>query len=113
VLAYSPEPNEGRVSVKFRKGQTNDKDVFIEVWNAERGFVSSLKVTDKLKLVYNDTLFGPISWSRDATKIVFIAELSDVTTYKTYFKDPEEPKSEEEKKKEEEEKKKDTSDEHW
>ena len=62
-LAQSTEPKDGQMSVKFRKGTNNEKDIFIEVWNQDPGFVSSLKVTDKLKLVYNDSAFGGIQWS--------------------------------------------------
>lgn len=59
IVAQTVEPEDSKISVKFRKGQTNDKDLFIEVWN-DVGFLSSLKVTEKLKMPYNDTLFGGI-----------------------------------------------------
>jgi hypothetical protein len=39
--------------VRFRKGEKNDKDLFIEVWN-ERGFVKSSKVSEKVTKLYND-----------------------------------------------------------
>ena len=57
----------GQTQVRFRKGEKNDKDIFIEVWSAGQatGLVSSLKVTDKLSKVYNDVVFGKIAWSRD------------------------------------------------
>jgi len=87
--------------VKFRKGLENEKDVFIEVWNEDPGFVSSLKVTDQLKLVYNDSAFGGVQWSKDKTKIIFIGEKPDIATYKPFFKDDEEAKKEPEEVKEE------------
>jgi hypothetical protein len=98
--------------VKFRKGEKNEKDVFIEVWSNEKsgGFVSSLKVTDKLTKVYNDTVFGGISWSRDHKKIVFVGEVPEIANYKPFFKDPEEPKKEEEKKEKDD---KAAPEEHW
>ena len=74
------------------------------MWDTN-GFRSSLKVNDKLTKVYNDTVFGGISWSRDSKKIVFIGEVPETEKYKAYFRDPEESKKEEEKK--------DGPDEHW
>jgi len=79
----------------------------VEVWDSQRGFVSSLKVTDKIKMIYNDTVFGGISWSRDGNKIVFIGELPEIASYKPFFKDPEEEKKSEDKKDEEK------KEEHW
>lgn len=89
--------------------------MFVEVWDSNGGFVSSLKVTDKLKAVYFDTLFGGISWSRDKTKIVFIGERPDIAAFKPFFKDAEEPKPEkkEEDKKDEEKKEEEKKEEHW
>lgn len=68
--------------------------MYMEVWRKDTGFVSSLKVSDKLKAVYNDTVFGGVSWSKDGQKIVFIGEVPDIEKYNAYFKDPEEPKKE-------------------
>jgi hypothetical protein len=90
--------------VRFRKGIKNDKDVFIEVWSGSgAGFVSSLKATDKLIKVYNDTVFGSISWSSDETKITFIGEVPEVANYKNPFEEM----------KKEEESKADKPEEHW
>ena len=62
LLAETIDPLTGQYCVRFRKGDKNEKDVFIEVWNSldQKGFRSSLKVTDKLTKVYNDTVFGGI-----------------------------------------------------
>ena len=70
----------------------NEKVVIIEVWNGEdqKGFRSSLNATEKLSKVYNDSVFGGISWSRDSKKIVFIGEGAEIK-YKPFFKDAEEP----------------------
>ena len=74
--------------MRFRKGEKNDKDVFIEVWrDDERGFISSRKVTDKISKIYNDAIFGAASWSKDENKIVFIAEKADPASYKSYWED--------------------------
>ena len=96
LLAETTDPHTGQYSVRFRKGEKNDKDVFIETWSAadQKGFRSSLKVTEKLTKVYNDTVFGGIQWSPDAKKIVFVGENPEVANYKPFFKDPEEPKKE-------------------
>ena len=51
--------HSGQTSVRFRKGEKNDKELFIEVWDSN-GFKSSLKVNEKLNKVYNDTVFGGI-----------------------------------------------------
>ena len=96
ILAQTTEPTDFKTCVKFRKGTTNEKDIFVEVWQADQGFKTSLKITDKLKMVYNDSMFGGISWSTDKTKIVFIGEQPEIATYKPFFKDKEEPKTEEE-----------------
>ena len=68
-----------------------------------------MKVTDKMTMVYNDTVFGGIAWSRDSKKIVFIGEKPEVASYKPFFKDPEE-KKEDDKKEEPEEKKEGSGD---
>ena len=116
LVAQTTEPAGGSTSVRFRKGAVNEKDIFVEVWSQERGFVSSLKVTDKMKMVYNDAAFGGIQWSRDGTKILFIGEKPDISAYKPFFKDEEEPKKEAEATKEEskeEKKPEDKPEEHW
>lgn len=110
MVAESTEPIHGKTQVRFRKGEKNEKDLFVEVWNSPIGFQSSLKVSEKLSLVYNDTVFGGIQWSHDGNKIVFVGEVPEIAKYDTFFKDPEEPKPEKEEKKDGDEKKKD---EHW
>lgn len=108
----------GTRSVRFRKGEKNEKDVYIEVWSSSssQALRSSLKVTDKMSKLYNDSVFGGISWSKDETKICFIAEVPEPAAYKNPWenKKPEaeekkaatsgESNAEEEKKKEEEKK---------
>lgn len=88
LLAETTDPQTGEHVVRLRKGEKNEKDVFIEVWNAgePKGFRSSLNVTEKLTKVYNDVVFGGIQWSRDSKKIVFIGEAPEVK-YKPFFKD--------------------------
>lgn len=50
--------------------------------------------------VYNDTLFGGISWSADETQIAFIGEVPEVTNFKNPFDGPSvsQPATEEESK---------------
>ena len=60
-------------------------------------------MTDRLTKIYNDHVFGPASWSRDESKIIFIAEKAAPAAYKNHWED-EPPKKKEEEKKEEENK---------
>ena len=85
------------MSVRFRKGDKNEKDVFIEVWTSQssQALRSTLKVTDKMTKVYNDVVFGGIAWSQDETKICFVGEIPEPASYKS----PWEPKKPEEEKK--------------
>ena len=95
----------GQHKVIIRK---DEKDLYIEVWNDKTSgaFKSSLKVTSSMTKVFNDEVFGRISWSKDESKICFVGEVSPVAA----FKSPWENKNAEEKKetKQEEEK-----EEHW
>ena len=98
----------GDLSVRFRKGEKNEKDVFIEVWttNSSNALRSTLKVTEKMAKIYNDVVFGGISWSHDESKICFIGEIPEPAAYKNPWEarkpDEEEKKviGEEEKKEE-------------
>ena len=110
----------GDWSVRFRKGDKNEKDVFIEVWtcNSSQALRSTLKVNEKMAKVYNDVVFGGIAWSADESKICFVGEKPEPASYKSYW-DAKKPTPEEEEKKEvasdadkkkEEEKK---QEEHW
>jgi len=114
LLAQS-HSESGALQVRFRKGDKNEKDIFVEVWSAEAagGLRSSLKVTDKLSKIYNDTVFGGITWSLDESKICFIGEVPEIEK----FKNPFDLKKEEDKKDEEnkavEEEKKEPEEEHW
>ena len=108
LLLASQSPWSDSLQIRFRKGEKNDKDVYIEVWRDEdQALISSRKITDKCSKIYNDATFGGVSWSRDESRIVFIGEKPEPATYKNYWEDEQsEPsKKEEEKKKEEEEKK--------
>lgn len=96
LLAESWEPKKGQVCVRFKKGEESDKEVYIEVWRAGHGFVSSLKVNDKLAKIYNDSVFGGISWSRDGKRIVFVGEVPPVEKYTQFFKDEVEEEKKEE-----------------
>ena len=87
----------GDFCVRFRKGEKNEKDVFIEVWTTKssNALRSTLKVTDKMAKIYNDVVFGGISWSQDESKICFIGEVPEPAAYKNHW----EPKKLEEEKK--------------
>ena len=109
LLAQS-HSRSGNWSVRFRKGDKNEKDVFVEVWSGtcSQGLKSTLKVTEKMGKVYNDVVFGGIAWSQDESKICFIGEIPEPAAFKSHWepKKPEEEKKDgaEEEKKEEEKK---------
>jgi len=86
VLFATTGPHSNRVQLRFRKGEKNEKDIFIEVWN-ERGFVSSRKVSDKVTKIYNDAVFGSVAWSKDETRVAFIGEKAEPAAYKNYWED--------------------------
>jgi hypothetical protein len=92
VLFSTTAPWSNKVQLRFRKGEKNDKDLFIEVWREhDRGFTSSRKVSDKVTKVYNDAVFGTVAWSRDETRVVFVGERPEPPSYKNYWED-EQPK---------------------
>lgn len=86
VLFQTTEPKTQKLTVRFRKGEKNDKDLFIEVWTP-RGFVSSRKVSDKVTKIYNDSVFGSATWSADQSKIIFVGEKPESASYKNYWED--------------------------
>ena len=88
-----------------------------EQTNSSHALRSTLKVTDKLTKIYNDAIFGGISWSQDESKICFIGEVPEPAVYKNHW---EAKKSEEEEKgckqetqKEESQKKEENKEEHF
>lgn len=87
--------------LKFRKGTKEEKDIFVEVWKPHFGLVQTKKISDKTKNIYDDSVFGSVSWSHDESKVIFIGEKQD-PTFKSYW---EEAKKEEEEKKAEAKKK--------
>ena len=100
VVLASAAPWSNKAQVRVRKGEKNEKELFVEVWG-ERGFVSSRKAP--FAKIYNDVVFGGVAWSRDETKVVFVAEKPEPAAYKNYWEDkPQEDKkpAEEEAKKE-------------
>jgi len=46
---------------------------------------STLKITTRIAKVYNDVVFGGISWSCDEQKIVFIGEVPEIAEFKNPF----------------------------
>lgn len=72
----------GTKKVIFRK--EGEKDIWLEVWTNELngGIFQSLKISGECTKVYNDSVFGGISWAKDLTQIAFVGELAGVATYK-------------------------------
>jgi hypothetical protein len=71
-----------------------------------------------LSKIFNDVVFGGISWSRDESKICFVGEAPEVASYKNPFDDEKKKEEKEEEKKGEDteaakDKKEDEAEEHW
>ncbi len=77
------------MSVKVRK--EGDKDMWIEVWSPI--FRQSIKISSETAKIYNDSIFGSLSWSKDLTKVCFIGEAAELKSYKNPWED--QPSSEE------------------
>jgi len=109
LLVQCQSPWSGALQIRVRRGEKNEKDLFIELWRDY--LLQSRKISDKCTKVYNEVIFGGMSWARDESKVVFIGEKSEPASYKNYWEDSQPPKEE----KPEEEKKKadDQKDEHW
>jgi hypothetical protein len=94
----------GTKKVIIRK--EGDKDIWLEVWSnsTNGGLLQSVKISGECSKVYNDAVFGGISWAKDLSKVAFVGEVPAVAS----FKNPWDTKPSEETK--EGEKK---ADEHW
>ena len=46
----------------FRKGEKDEKEVWVEVWEG-KGVVNVRSVGDVVSSVYNDSSFGGIQWN--------------------------------------------------
>ena len=57
-LIYNLEAPSGTKSLRFRKGEKNDKDIFAELWTCDEGFKWSKKISDKVSKLYLDSVFG-------------------------------------------------------
>ena len=85
--------------LNFKKDAKDATAIWIELW--ERSGLRYSKKAPSLGLVYNDPVFGGISWSRDERKVAFIGQRPEEKQFKSHFADPEEQKTKEEKKEEE------------
>lgn len=96
----------GTKKVIIRK--EGEKDIWLEVWveSINGGLLQSVKISAECSKVYNDAVFGGISWAKDLSKVAFIGEVPAIATYKNPWESK--PKTDEEKK--ESDKK---ADEHW
>ena len=70
-------------TIRILKDAKNEKELYLELWD-KSGYVETLKLPD-VSLIYNDTVFGGISWSKDGTKIAFISEKPEVKAFKPYW----------------------------
>lgn len=65
------------------KDSKNDKDLYLESWD-ETGYLESFKLLE-VTSVYNDSVFGGISWSKDRRSIVFISEKPETFAYNPFW----------------------------
>jgi hypothetical protein len=65
------------------KDAKNEKELYIEIWG-KSGYAHTLKLPD-VSLVYNDPVFGGVSWSKDETKIAFISEKPEVKAFRGFW----------------------------
>ena len=70
---------DGQKIIIIKKEKTNEKQMYLEHWNSD-GLVTSLKFKDFTK-IHNNSVFGSISWSKNADKIVFTTERQDINEY--------------------------------
>ena len=63
-------------SLKVIVRKEGEKDLWLEVWSAtlNGGLLQSTKISSSCARVYNDTIFGGVSWSRDNSRVTFIGE---------------------------------------
>ena len=69
IKAQSISPS-GKKSITFR---LVEKDFYLDYWSEEM-LINSKKVTDELKMIYNDDFFGKIEWNGKENKCIFIGE---------------------------------------
>lgn len=72
----------GTIKVIVRK--EGEKDIWIEVWSAKLngGFLQCCKISTECSKIYNDAVFGSVTWSRDLSKIAFVGEIPGIASYK-------------------------------
>ena len=90
--------------VIIRKEKSNDKQMYLEHWDTD-GLSISIKLKDFTK-IHNNSVFGTISWSMNADKIVFTAERQDISDYTPYWINEDQKKDEEKSKNEKDKEKK-------
>jgi hypothetical protein len=72
----------GTKKVIIRK--EGEKDIWLEVWvdSLNGGLLQSVKISGECSKVYNDSVFGGISWSKDLSKVAFVGEVPAIATFK-------------------------------
>ena len=72
----------GTKKVVFRK--EGEKDIWLEVWTSSLngGILQSLKISGECSKVYNDSVFGGVSWAKDLSKVAFVGEVTAIATFK-------------------------------
>jgi len=90
LLVRSQSPSRMR-EFRARKGSGEDTCTWLELWSAELGFVKSCKLAPKVSTkIYDDAIFGKVSWSRFEDKVVFIGEVPGPESFRNAFEEEEE-----------------------
>lgn len=81
-LILESTSESGTTKLVVRK--EGDKDIWIEVWSSKLngGLVQSCKLSTECTKVYNDAVFGSVTWSKDQSKVAFVGEVPPIATYK-------------------------------
>ena len=104
LLESSSECGSKKIIIR----KEGEKDIWLEVWvnSITGGLLQSLKISGECTKVYNDAVFGGVSWAKDLSKVAFVGEVPGVATFKNPWDSK--PKPNEETKEGEEK-----SDDHW
>ena len=87
LKAKSISPS-GKIEIRIRKPSINAKETLIlEVWDDGR-LIKTKDLSKAIKMIYNDEMFGSVSWSQDETLIAFVAGPCD-KTYSGIWEDQE------------------------
>lgn len=75
----------GDACVRVRQGAKEAKELWLELWRGDVGLEKATKISDAAGKIYDDVVFGGVSWNRNCDKIVFVAEVNKPKAYDNAF----------------------------